>query len=141
LAREKFAGRGAERIELIRDASGTVFVDRELAALAIGQVLDNALKYGQPGTPVRCEIVADDRAEIIRITDQGSGIPERERERIFDKFYRRSPFRSQVPGSGLGLHIAREIARIHGGDLWVEGAEPRGSTFCFRLPVSTGVKT
>lgn len=140
-AREKFAGRGAERIDVARDKGGTVWVDPELTSLALGQVLDNALKYAEQGTPVRCEFMADGSNELIRITDQGSGIPERERERIFDKFYRRAASRSQIPGSGLGLHIAREIARIQGGDLWVEGAEPTGAVFCFRLPRGAGVKT
>jgi signal transduction histidine kinase len=77
---------------------------------------------------------------LIRIADQGMGIPEQDRERIFDKFYRRASVRDKVPGSGLGLHIAREIARIHGGDLWIEPAVGSGAVFCFALPLAPGVQ-
>ena len=73
--------------------------------------------------------------------DQGPGIPERERERIFDRFYRRQFAKDRVPGSGLGLYIAREIMRAHGGDLWVEGALGSGSSFCLMLPTQAMLPT
>ena len=69
---------------------------------------------------------------MIRIRDEGPGIPERDREKVFDKYYRHSSVRRKVPGSGLGLHIAREIVRAHGGDIWIEPE----SVFCVALPVS-----
>jgi signal transduction histidine kinase len=72
---------------------------------------------------------------VIRVEDRGPGIPERERERIFDKFYRRGGSRDSVPGTGLGLYIAREIIRTHGGDLWIEGEPGARSEFCAALPV------
>jgi two-component system sensor histidine kinase KdpD len=115
-----------------------VWADPELLALALRQLIDNALKYSPPGSPIG--VVADlegDRV-VIRIHDRGPGIPERERERIFDKFYRRSGAAGSgagVPGSGLGLYIAREILRTHGGDLWIEGDPGEGSEFCAGLPV------
>jgi len=70
------------------------------------------------------------------VADEGPGIAERERGRIFEKFYRCAGTRERVAGTGLGLHIAREITRMHGGDLWVEAGERRGAVFCFRLPVA-----
>jgi signal transduction histidine kinase len=113
-----------------------VSADPELLSLALRQLIDNALKYSPPGSPIG--VVADlegDRV-VIRIHDRGPGIPQRERERIFDKFYRRTGVAGAgVPGSGLGLYIAREILRTHGGDLWIEGDPGEGSEFCAGLPV------
>jgi two-component system sensor histidine kinase KdpD len=140
-ARAVFDGRGAERIEK-RDSEGwdvRLIADRDLMSLALRQVLDNALKYSSAtAAAVRCECGVEGGFVTVRIADQGPGIPERDQERIFDKFYRRANTRDQVPGTGLGLHIAREIARIHGGDLFLEsGIAPQqstGATFCFRIP-------
>jgi len=113
-----------------------VSADPDLLLLALRQLIDNALKYSPPGSPIG--VVADlegDRV-VIRIHDRGPGIPERERERIFDKFYRRSGVAGAgVPGSGLGLYIAREILRTHGGDLWIESEPGEGSEFCVGLPI------
>jgi two-component system sensor histidine kinase KdpD len=135
-ARAGFAGRGADRVVIEPGASAEVLVDRDLMGLAIRQVLDNALKYSAAEAPVLCRTTLEGDGLALRISDQGPGIPERERDRIFEKFYRRPHTRDRAPGSGLGLHIAREIARMHGGELWAEGAAERGTTFCFRLPLS-----
>ena len=112
----------------------TVAADPDLASMALRQVIDNGLKYSLPATAI--EVAADAGADsvTIRVRDQGPGIPERERERIFDRFYRRRQAKDRVPGSGLGLYIAREIIRAHGGDLWVESAIGSGSEFCLMLP-------
>lgn len=136
-ARGNFEGRGAERIAILDESSRTVQADRDLMTLAIRQVLDNALKYGDAGSVVRCRTELAPDSVSLRIENDGPGISERDRERIFDKFHRRTTTRDQVPGSGLGLHIAREIARMHGGDLWVEPGNSRGAAFCFRLPSGT----
>jgi two-component system sensor histidine kinase KdpD len=117
-----------------------VSADPELLSLALRQLIDNALKYSPPGSPIN--VVADlegDRV-VVRVMDRGPGIPERERERIFDKFYRRGGVRDRVPGTGLGLYIAREIVRTHGGDLWIEGAPGEGSEFCVALPLPKAVQ-
>jgi two-component system sensor histidine kinase KdpD len=112
-----------------------VSADPELISLALRQLIDNALKYSPPGSPIG--VVADLEGErvVIRVHDRGPGIPERERERIFDKFYRRGAVKDRVPGTGLGLYIAREILRTHGGDLWIESEPGEGSEFCAALPV------
>lgn len=130
------AGRGAERLEMPQgeDPLAAVCVDGEMIVLALRQLIDNALKYSPPSTFVRCRVEVEEERVVIRIIDQGAGIPERDRERIFEKFYRRASVRDKVPGSGLGLHIAREIARIHGGDLWVGTSQGAGAEFCFALP-------
>ncbi len=140
-ARQTFEGRGAERIRIDDDIRVSLQVDRELMTLALRQVLDNALKYSEADSAISCKAEVTGEELTFRIEDQGPGIPERDRERIFDKFYRRPSTRDQVPGTGLGLHIAREITRMHGGDLWVEAATPQGAVFCFRLPLNGGSRT
>ncbi len=121
-----------------------ISADPELLSLALRQLIDNALKYSPPGSPIG--VVADlegDRV-VIRVHDRGPGIPERERERVFDKFYRRpsaSGSGAGVPGTGLGLYIAREILRTHGGDLWIESEPGEGSEFCAALPVPKETRT
>lgn len=138
-----FGSRADGRIDRAESSDGdrgggqSIFADREMVILALRQLLDNALKYAPLTTPIR--VWAEPRAErvLIHVADGGPGIPEQDRERIFDKFYRRKNIRDKVPGSGLGLPIAREIARMHGGDLWVERSEAGGAEFCLALPRAT----
>jgi two-component system sensor histidine kinase KdpD len=142
-ARSSFQGRGDDRIQITKNADviPLVMVDRDLITLAIRQVLDNALKYSDAATPVRCDVAVEPARVLIRIRDRGPGIPAADRENVFEKFYRRAGSRDKVPGSGLGLHIAREIARIDGGDLWLEESSGDGAEFCFSLPAASRVKT
>jgi len=118
-----------------------ISADPELLSLALRQLIDNALKYSPPGSPIRVSADLEGERVVIRVQDRGPGIPERERERIFDKFYRRGGSRDSVPGTGLGLYIAREIIRTHGGDLWIDGEPGEGSEFCAALPVKREVRT
>ncbi|MBL8216109.1 MAG: DUF4118 domain-containing protein [Bryobacterales bacterium] len=140
-AREAFEGRGADRIQLEARGDAHPNVDGELLALALRQVLDNALKYSPAGSPILCRAEQQGQEFTIRVEDRGPGIPERDRQRIFDKFYRRPGTRDRVPGTGMGLHIAREITRMHGGELSVEDATPQGAAFCFRLPLRGDSRT
>lgn len=129
----------AEGRELNLRAGGLppVWADPELVSLALRQLIDNALKYSPPGLPIDVSTSRNDDHVVIRVRDHGPGIPERERERIFQKFYRCQRTKAQVPGTGLGLYIAREIVRTHGGDVWIEGESGAGSEFCVSLPVRT----
>lgn len=137
-ARNGFAGRGADRVRVDSEPSGDVVVDRELMTLAIRQILDNALKYSNTDSPVSCLTEIDSGGLTVRVADRGPGIQERDRERVFEKFHRLAGTRAHVPGTGLGLHIAREIARMHGGELWVEPNSPAGAVFCLRIPLLSG---
>ena len=118
-----------------------ISADPELLSLALRQLIDNALKYSPPSSPIRVTADLEGERVVIRVADRGPGIPERERGRIFDKFYRRGGARDRVPGTGLGLYIAREIIRTHGGDLWIEGEPGQGSEFCAALPVKKEGRT
>lgn len=131
-----FSGRGEERILGLDGLEGMpkILVDPEMISLAVRQLIDNALKYSHPPFPIVLRASFNSDQVVIRIIDEGPGIPERDREKIFEKFFRRASVRDKVPGSGLGLHIAREIARTHGGDLWMEQGHNAGSQFCLALP-------
>ena len=97
------------------------------------QLIDNAFKYSPPGSPVLVAAEASPDGVVFSVSDRGPGIPEGERERVFDKFYRCPRDRQRLPGTGMGLTIAREIVQAHGGRIWVD-ATPEGSRFCFSLP-------
>jgi two-component system sensor histidine kinase KdpD len=112
-------------------------MDCRLIKLAMKQLLDNALKYSPDGTPIRIAAGETDDAVNIEITDHGKGIPVQEQHRIFERFFRSPSVQQQVPGSGLGLNIARSIARAHQGDLIVT-SRPGQTTFRLTLPV-TGI--
>jgi signal transduction histidine kinase len=115
-----------------------VNVDFELIALTIRQLLTNALKYSNPDSPIAVGASVDDGRVTIRVRDQGAGIPDRERTRIFEKFYRVPDRADRVPGTGMGLYIAREIVRAHGGEIGVKSVVGEGSEFFFTLPAVEG---
>jgi len=109
-------------------------VDRRLLRLAIKQLLDNALKYSPPGTPLEVRVHASAGTAVIEVTDHGTGIPPQEQKRIFERFYRSPSVKNLMPGSGLGLSIASGIARAHDGDLTVTSG-PGWTTFRITLPM------
>lgn len=110
--------------------------DRAMFQTVVHQLLDNALKYSPPHSPVTVSAEPERDFVIFSVADSGPGIPEQERERIFEKFYRRERDRHSIPGTGMGLAIAREIVEKHGGKIWVESTR-RGSRFCFSMPVAS----
>jgi two-component system sensor histidine kinase KdpD len=111
-----------------------VALDRRLVKLAVKQLLDNALKYSPPGTPVSIRAFHSGGTLILEITDHGEGIPMQEQNRIFDRFYRSPSVNRKIPGSGLGLSIASRIAQAHDGDLTVT-SHPGETTFRLTLPI------
>jgi two-component system, OmpR family, sensor histidine kinase SenX3 len=113
-----------------------VACDRRQVVIAISNLIDNAVKYSEPGSPVTVSTaLLDDTVEVC-VRDAGIGIPGRDLERIFERFYRVDQARSRATGgTGLGLAIVRHVARAHGGDITVESIEGQGSTFRFVLPL------
>ena len=116
-------------------------VDVELMELAIRQLLDNALKYTPPTSPVSIDACQVNNNILLTVRDTGPGIPERDQARIFEKFYRGVNYRSRVTGTGMGLAIAREIVRTHGGHIWLKSSAGKGSEFCISLPAARQEKT
>ncbi len=103
--------------------------------LALMTLLDNAVKYNRPGGSVRVEVRGQGPWVEVAIVDTGVGIPLEEQERVFQRFYRGSGSRNQsTEGAGLGLPIAREVARAHGGDVTLFSRPGQGTTVVLRLP-------
>jgi len=102
------------------------------------QLIDNALKYSPPESPLTISARAGEGRIVISVADRGSGIDEEEQLRVFDKFYRAREHRFRVPGSGMGLAIAKGIVEAHGGKIWVTSEPGQGSVFSFSLPVYRG---
>jgi two-component system sensor histidine kinase KdpD len=109
-------------------------LDRRLVKLALKQVLDNALKYSPPRSPIAVRVSNGADAVNFDITDHGQGIPEQEQGRLFERFYRSPSVKNQVPGFGLGLAIANNIVLAHHGQLTVD-SRPGETTFRAALPL------
>jgi two-component system sensor histidine kinase KdpD len=88
-----------------------------------------------PGDAVYVRVTATRKEVLIRITDRGPGVPETERERIFEPFHRISG-RPDEPGAGLGLAIARGFAEANGGRIWLESRDGQGASFVLALPLA-----
>jgi len=116
--------------------------DRRDLVSAVKNLVDNAIKYSEPGSPVTIRAVVRPGAVDIEVVDRGVGIPQRDRERIFERFYRVDRARSRTTGgTGLGLSIVRHVAANHGGSVRVESVEGEGSTFTLHIravPVADG---
>lgn len=126
----------------VRKAEGLplILADIKLLDLALRQLLDNAVKYSPPESAV--VIGAEPYVQGVRISvaDKGPGIPERERSRVFEKFYRNPSTRQHIPGSGMGLAIAREIVSAHGGEIGFENLPGGGTRFWIALPTGAEEK-
>jgi two-component system sensor histidine kinase KdpD len=111
-----------------------IAIDRRLVRLAVKQIVDNALKYSSADSPVEIQIDNSGGMITVDVSDHGPGIPLPEQSRIFDRMYRSPSVQHQVPGSGLGLSIAQNIARAHRGDLTLSSV-PGNTTFRMTLPI------
>jgi two-component system sensor histidine kinase KdpD len=111
-----------------------VRVDAVQIQRALVNLLENALRYVPAGESVHVRLTMTRQDVLIRVTDTGPGIPEDERERIFEPFHRIEG-RPDEPGAGLGLAIARGFAEANGGRLWLESREGQGASFVLALPL------
>jgi two-component system, OmpR family, sensor histidine kinase SenX3 len=111
--------------------------DEDLLVTALRNLLENAVAYSPDKTRVQVNTrAANDWMVEVSVTDQGIGIPERDRERIFERFYRVDPARSRATGgTGLGLAIVKHVTAAHGGKVNVWSKEGAGSTFTLQLPL------
>lgn len=133
---DQYRAEGQHVSLVLPPAAPEVASDRELLALALAQLLDNAFKYSATGAIVQVCLQADEETASITVTNPGSCIAPDERDRIFDRFYRGAACRL-VPGTGLGLYVARKILLAHGGLLYLddEGSENGATTFRVKLPI------
>jgi two-component system sensor histidine kinase KdpD len=113
-----------------------VRMDLGRIAEVIGHLLDNAGKYSPEQAPIRVSAELKGSEVITSVADQGPGIDQMEQEMIFEKFYRGRDQRMIIPGTGMGLPIARAIIELHGGKIGVTSQLGRGSVFYFSLPIA-----
>ncbi|AWU93926.1 ATP-binding response regulator [Azospirillum ramasamyi] len=111
-----------------------VEIDAHLIGMVLTNLVNNAVKYSGSGDPILLHGDTDGAMAVIKVTDQGRGIPDREIPRLFDRFFRGSGA-SGIPGTGIGLHTVQQIVLLHGGAVAVDSELGRGSTFRVVLPV------
>jgi signal transduction histidine kinase len=115
-----------------------VEVDMERIQTILTNLVDNAVKYSPEGGNVLVEVVNGGGAAAVSVRDQGVGIDAADLPRLFTRFGRvATAATSHLPGTGLGLYLSRELARLHGGDITVESNPGHGSTFTLRLPTAS----
>ena len=115
-----------------------IYGDAGRIGTIINNLLDNALRYSPAGGRISVAVRRDGDHGEVAVSDQGIGIAAPDMARLFERFGRIvTPQNSQIAGTGLGLHLSRELARLHGGDIDAESCEGEGSTFRLRLPLST----
>src|SRR5690606_6170994 len=146
-----FVGEAADRVRPaaeqrgiaieVEDTSPRLCVagDRRQLVSAVTNLLDNAVKYSEPGSTVAVRARTDGTWVDVAVRDHGIGIPRRDLERIFERFYRVDRARSrETGGTGLGLAIVRHVASNHRGEVRVESREGAGAAVTLRLPVRAG---
>ena len=113
------------------DLMAPVSADLMMINRIITNLLDNAIKYTDPGGDISVKVSDTDDSVVIQIMDTGTGIPAQHLSKIFDPFYR---VHGDSEGSGLGLSIVKTMVEAHGGNIWVESIPGKGSSFIFTLP-------
>ena len=127
-------GRSTERVNVSVPADAPpVLVDAVQVRQILVNLIDNALKFSPPQSPVSVRVTRTRKEVIVRVIDQGRGVPENELEHVFEPFYRGAPAQDQT-GTGLGLAIARGFAEANGGRLWAESRPGQGACFAIALP-------
>jgi signal transduction histidine kinase len=115
-----------------------VYIDKGKIRFVLQNLFDNAIKYSQSNGDITVRLTPHRGGKFIRfsVKDDGIGIPLYQQERIFSKFFRGdNAIMKDIPGSGLGLYIAKSIVERHGGKIWFESEENLGTTFYFTTPV------
>lgn len=120
----------AERLQPVVTKGITVYGDQFALSLVLSNLIENALKYSPAEKPVVLELKEAGQKAMLRIADQGQGIPEREKEKIFDKFYRVGNEETRATkGTGLGLFIVKQVLDNHGASIHVKDNRPSGTVF------------
>ncbi|MGX7021883.1 cell wall metabolism sensor histidine kinase WalK [Pediococcus ethanolidurans] len=112
-----------------------VEVDTDKFQQVLDNLMNNAIKYSPDGGQITCRLLETHNHVILSVSDQGLGIPKKDLTHVFDRFYRVDKAHSRAQGgTGLGLAISKEIISMHGGRIWVDSKEGRGSIFYISLP-------
>jgi two-component system, OmpR family, sensor histidine kinase KdpD len=111
-----------------------VAMDAVLIEQVLVNLIDNALKYTPPGSPVEIIATATDEAVTVEVADRGPGVPAGQEQKVFEKFYRGQP--GDGRGAGLGLAICQGVVRAHGGRIWAQNLPGGGVAFLFSIPLT-----
>ncbi|MEN6425118.1 MAG: ATP-binding protein [Phycisphaerales bacterium] len=123
------------KVSLVCPEDAEAPVNAPLLEQAVVNLIDNAVKYSEPGTPVEIRVDSGPAETAIHVKDAGCGIPAEHLSRVFERFYVVDKSRSRkLGGTGLGLAIVKHIAQVHGGHVTVESTPGKGSTFTMHLP-------
>jgi two-component system sensor histidine kinase KdpD len=114
----------------------TMHCDRQLMMMLLTQYIDNACKYSIYGTTITIRAERAKREVILSVHSFGPVIPMADRERIFDRYYRSGALANRASGTGIGLSVAKRVALLHGGFVWVTSDEQEGTTFFASIPDS-----
>jgi two-component system sensor histidine kinase KdpD len=118
----------------LKDENLVVACDRQLMVMLLTQYVDNACKYSIFGTTITIRVIHAQAEAIFSVNSHGPVIPMADRERIFNRYYRSSTQSNRTPGTGIGLSVAKRVAVIHGGYVWVTSDELEGTTFFAAIP-------
>jgi two-component system, OmpR family, sensor histidine kinase CiaH len=130
--RSRFPGR---TIEAEIEDNIRLFADRLLLQLAMNNLIENALKYSPKEKTVKLRLVSGNKTHVFEVRDEGTGIADTEKSKVFDKFYRVGAENTrQTKGTGLGLYLSKKIINDHKGDIAVVNNIPSGSIFIISLP-------
>lgn len=113
-----------------------IILDEKLFVLILKNLLSNAIKYSPRGGQIRLELISQESKILLRVSDQGIGIPATDQPLLFNAFFRGSNI-DVTPGVGLGLVIVKECVELHGGEIFLESEVDRGTTFTVSLPLGT----
>lgn len=139
ISEPNFAERGMSARMVKPGVEVGVNADRERTLQVMVNLLNNAAKYAEAGTETVVTVSVVDHEVRVEVADKGPGIAEEDLHAVFESFYRSKSARtSRIPGSGLGLSIARGLVEAQGGKIWAESILGEGSTFIFTLPLATG---
>jgi two-component system heavy metal sensor histidine kinase CusS len=130
-----------KRVEIqLEGEPANLWADRELLGRAFANLVENAIRHAPPGGVVRLEERGSREGLVVTVSDSGLGVPPADREWIFERFTQRDSARASG-GSGLGLPIARMIARLHGGDVTAHDSPLGGAAFAVRLPLAGAARS
>jgi signal transduction histidine kinase len=119
----------------------TIFVDAQRIEAVLRNLIENAAKYSEIGTPIRISSEVQSGKLIVRVSDEGPGIPAEHSEKVFESFYRAGDNLTQpAPGAGLGLAICKGFISAHGGEIWLEPTT-KGTRVAFSIPLSPSVSS
>lgn len=112
-----------------------VEVDTDKIMQVIDNIMNNAIKYSPDGGKITVHLLETHNNVVLSISDEGLGIPKKDLDKVFERFYRVDKARARKQGgTGLGLAISKEVIKAHKGSIWVDSIEGKGSTFSFSLP-------